>query len=62
MIYDTLYILLLLTLQGAKTPLLLNPPWQQPRLILFVEALVVKGAFVLKRDSLEMRWRMPLGA
>lgn len=23
---------------------------------------VVKGAFVVKRDSLEMRWRVPLGA
>ena len=42
--------------------MLLRPSQQQPRLILFVEALVVKGALVVKRDSLEMWWRVPLGA
>lgn len=42
--------------------MLFGPTWQQPRLILFVEALLVKGALVVKRDSLEMRWRVPLGA
>lgn len=47
---------------GGTTPMLLGPPQQQPRLILFVEALVEKGALVVKRDSLEMRWRVPLGA
>lgn len=30
--------------RGGTTPTLLWPPQQQPRLILFVEALVVKGA------------------
>lgn len=47
---------------GETTPVLLRPSQQQPRLILFVEALVVKGALVVKRDSLEMWWRVPLGA
>lgn len=40
----------------------LGAPQQQPRLILFVETLVVKRALVVKRDSLEMRWRVSLGA
>lgn len=48
--------------RDKTTTMVLRPPWQQPRLILFVEALVEKGALVVKRDSLEMRWRVPLGA
>lgn len=43
------------SLGEKNTSILLGLPWQQPRLILFVEALVVKGALVVKRDSLEMR-------
>lgn len=46
-----------------NTPKLCGPPQQQqPRLILFVEVPVVKWSLVVKRDSLEMRWRPPLGA
>lgn len=47
---------------GGNSPTLLGLPRKQPRLILFMEALEVKGALVVKRDGLEMRWRVPLGA
>lgn len=46
---------------GPPEPLLLLLPQKQPRLILFVEVLVEKWALVVKRDSLAMRWRLPLG-
>lgn len=47
---------------GTAPPELHRLPQKQPRLILFVEVLMEKWALVLKRDSLAMRWRLPLGA